>query len=445
MKRWIALVLAAACVLVLAGCEQTAGGTDTGPFLLSAAEYPEAPRYPDEENGRDQAEYKVWLEDLQARLELGRGQSAALGDFLAVSARQLLTGAAGENRVYSPLNVYLALAMLAEVTGGESREQILDALGAESLEGLREQAGAVWNAAYRDDGVTTTVLASSLWLSEDLAYRQETLDALAEYYYASAFRGEMGSAEFDRALQSWLNEQTGGLLEEQAAGLELEAETVLALAATICFKAGWADEFSEGLTGEQVFHSPEGDVTCGFLRQSGGGTYYWGEGFSAVGQSFRHGGTMWFLLPDEGVRAEELLAGGEALDFLRAPGEWENAKNLTVHLAVPKFDVRSDLDLVGGLRAMGITDVFDATASDFTPLMDGAEGIAVTQVQHAARVTIDEEGCAAAAYTGIEAPGAAPQPKEEEEIDFVLDRPFLFAVTDGGGLPLFLGVVNRPV
>ena len=153
---------------------------------------------------------------------------------------------------------------------------------------------------------------------------------------------------------------------------------------------------------------------------------------------------MWFLLPDEGVSPEELLAGGAALDFLRAPAEWENAKEVTVHLSVPKFDVRSDLDLISGLQAMGITDVFDATTSDFTPLMDGAEGLSVTQAQHAARVTIDEEGCTAAAYTVIMVGEGAEMPPEEE-VDFVLDRPFLFAITDGGGLPLFVGVVNRPV
>lgn len=38
--------------------------------------------------------------------------------------------------------------------------------------------------------------------------------------------------------------------------------------------------------------------------------------------------------------------------------------------------------------------------------------------------------------------GAAAPP--EEEMDFVLDRPFLFAITGADGLPLFVGVVNRP-
>ena len=31
-----------------------------------------------------------------------------------------------------------------------------------------------------------------------------------------------------------------------------------------------------------------------------------------------------------------------------------------------------------------------------------------------------------------------------DEVDFVLDRPFIFVVTGGGGLPLFAGVVNQP-
>ena len=33
----------------------------------------------------------------------------------------------------------------------------------------------------------------------------------------------------------------------------------------------------------------------------------------------------------------------------------------------------------------------------------------------------------------------------DEEIDFILDKPFLFAITGYDGLPLFVGVVNQPV
>ena len=38
--------------------------------------------------------------------------------------------------------------------------------------------------------------------------------------------------------------------------------------------------------------------------------------------------------------------------------------------------------------------------------------------------------------------GSAMPP--DDEIDFVLDRPFLFVIESNDGLPLFVGVVNEP-
>ena len=154
---------------------------------------------------------------------------------------------------------------------------------------------------------------------------------------------------------------------------------------------------------------------------------------------------MTFLLPDEGVSPEDLLADGQAMEFLLMDDKWDgwaNRKGLIVNLAMPKFDVSSDLDLISGLQALGITEVFDPQVSDFTPMTKEVEGIYVSQAEHAARVAVDEEGVTAAAYTVMSMCGAGAPP--EEEVDFVLDRPFLFVITGVDGLPLFVGVVNRP-
>ena len=105
----------------------------------------------------------------------------------------------------------------------------------------------------------------------------------------------------------------------------------------------------------------------------------------------------------------------------------------------------SDLELSAGLRALGLTDAFDPKCSDFTPLTRELEELFVSRVQHAARVKIDEEGCEAAAYTVILVAEAAFEEPEPEVIEFILDRPFLFVITNAGGLPLCVGVVNRPV
>ena len=126
-----------------------------------------------------------------------------------------------------------------------------------------------------------------------------------------------------------------------------------------------------------------------------------------------------------------------------AASDWENSKFLIVNLAVPKFDVSSDLNLNAGLQALGVTDVFERRHGGLFP-DDRERGrrIPLSRAKHAARVAIDEEGVTAAAYTVMMEAGAAEPP--DEEIDFTLDRPFVFAITSQDGLPLFIGVVNTP-
>lgn len=425
-------------------------------YAIAEAQYPETAQYPDymdyldpetmEIDGKNEedyyAAYQAWYEDRTAQQEYAASYSSDdLSDFVRHSTAELLSGADGENRVYSPLNVYMALAMLAETTDGASREQIMSLLGVDSLDTLRTRANAIWNANYRDDGAVISLLANSLWLDEDISYEEGTLKRLASDYFASSYRGQMGDPAYDEAFRDWLNEQTGGLLENQVEGMEFSPETVFALASTVYFCAKWQEEFSEAFTEEGIFHSANGDIPCEYMCQSGSDTYYWGEQYGAICRRFEEGGKMWFLLPDEGKTVDDLLADSEVMDMILANGRWENRKDLTVHQRIVKFDVSSQLDLSEGLQALGVTDVFDGTASDFSPLTD-MDGLYLSQVTHGARVAIDEEGCTAAAFTVMPVCGAAMPP--EEEIDFVLDRPFVFVITGEDGLPLFIGVVNQP-
>ena len=479
--RWMGAVAAVLAVVILCGVALWPGRTNDpnpmslgGPSVppgrgfnpiptpvltaraaaLATAVYPETAPYPKDEDytsstgtfdyDKYSRAYDAWQASRDA-LASGTDYAGAMDEFLSASTAQFLANAGTENRVYSPLNVYMALSMLAETAGGNSREQLLDLLGAESVESLRAFAGALWRDNYRDDGAVTSLLANSLWLRDGTTYSQDVLDTLAADYYASSFSGEMGTEEYDQALRNWLNEQTGGMLREQADGLSMDAETVLALASTVYFKAAWSSEFNKYLTDRDIFHAPTGGVETDFMRSSAQRTYYWGDHFSAAALSFKQGGSMWLILPDEGYPVDGLLDSGEAMDFLlTARYGYDNSRFLTVHLSMPKFDVSSELDLIGGLEALGVTDVFDYHVSDFGPLEASTNyPLYVSQARHAARVKVDEEGCEAAAFTLIGIGEATAMPPQDE-VDFSLDRPFICAITGDSGLPLFTGVVNQP-
>ena len=372
---------------------------------VSLAVYPETAVCPyllgsGPENGE---RMKPWLNDRVARATCSKQYQGALDGFLATTIPQLLAGHEGQNRMYSPLSLYMSLAMLAEITDGESREQVLGLLGAPDLETLRLQAQAVWKANYVNDGASTRILATSLWLIE----------------------------------------QTGGLLQEQAQGLEFHVDTVLALASTVHYRAKWQSAFAPERTQGMLFYGFKRAVNYKFIKQRSVLQYYQGENFSAVFLPMEGGGGMWLMLPEEGGLPEELLNSGEVVRFLLNQEIWENSTYPMVDLIIPKMNITSDLDLRQELQALGVTDVFDAQVSDFTPMTEQKNGICIGEVSYAIQVVVDEEGSSAADYTVMGMEGThATQP--EETIEFDVRRPFLYAITGEDGLPLFIGTYYEP-
>ena len=441
MKKLLALLLAAACALSMAACAaapaDTIGAETREPSAAQLAAPPAVSmvKYEEDLDG--------WYDDFREKTT-DMTDPATVAHWFTTSIPTLMQDGGEENRVCSPLNIYMALSMLAAVTDGETRQQILAALGTDSLEQLQAQAAQLWKENSWDDGVLTSTLANSIWLKDGYTYNEDTLKKLGEDFYAAAFSGEMGSDAYDSVLHDWINDHTGGLLTEQANGLKLKPETVLALVSTIYYSAQWRDHFLESRNTQDTFHAPSGDVTAEFMHSSNPGTVYYGAGFTATGLSVQNGGTMWLMKPDEDTSAADLLQSEEALGFLLANGEWSQTQDGTVNLSLPKFDVSSDLDLLGALSQLGMTDVLDAEKADFTPLTTANDAsLALTEARHAARVKIDEDGCEAAAYTVL-APEATAMMGPEDEIDFTLDCPFVFAITGVDGLPLFVGLVNQP-
>lgn len=414
-------------------------------YGVSTAQYPVLCSYPMDHSSDA---YTAWWTDQRALHNQPLGYADNLTDYFAKIVPALLADNGGKNATCSPVNIYMALAMLAEITDGESRQQILNLMNADSIESLRTQAKHVWRAHYNNDGLSTSILGSSLWLEEGYEYNEDTAKLLAENYYASVFRGDLGSAEMNEALQSWLNEQTMGLLEEQVQNVEMSPETLLALATTICYQVQWKTQFHEAANIEGIFHGTAGDTKETFMRQLDlHGVYYWGENFSATSLALENDAGMWLILPDEGITPEELLKSGEIADFFaqkpdQVSTQWQNKKSMQVRISVPKFDICSDLEISNALKGLGITHIFDAKSSDFSPIIPKEDSGSISKISHAARAKIDEDGLTAAAYTLILYAGSAMPPGEE--VDFTLDRPFLFYVESRDGLPLFTGIVNEP-
>lgn len=440
---WIGAVAALlALVLVLQFVKIPMAIRANAVTLASESRVMERPDY-DSYTDRDQwrTDLDAWMAQRDQRSAMCSSTLAVMQPFLTDTCTQFLSGGQ-ENLLYSPINAYIALAVAAELTAGDTRQQLLDLLGTEDVLALRAQVSTLWESVYREEGKEISTLANSLWLDSTVSGRQEVMDTLSYHYYCSVYSQDLTSPQASKDIAAWLNNNTGGLLKRYTDAYQLPEETILALYSTIYFQSKWNDEFHPANNSQTIFHSPTGDYSCTFmnakLRQM---DYSWGDSYGAVALSLKNGSQMWFILPDEGKSVEDVLQDGQYMQMVTSPySGWENSKYMKVNLSVPKFDISTQASLKEGLAKLGVTSLFDRDRADFSASLE--EPAFVTAVNQAVRVAIDETGVTAAAY--IELPGAGAAAPPEEIIDFILDRPFLFVITDSNHIPLFAGTVNNP-
>jgi serpin B len=151
--------------------------------------------------------------------------------------------------------------------------------------------------------------------------------------------------------------------------------------------------------------------------------------------------SMVIVLPNEVGGATRLardLDGPALAAMFKDMTEWKN-----VDLALPRFKTSFRANLGQLFVQAGMKRAFDAARADFSGMTARAQvQLAISDVVHRAVIDVTEEGTEAAAATAV-AMMAASMPTKIEP--FVVDRPFLFYITDDAtGAILFQGRVSDP-
>ena len=382
-----------------------------------------------------------WMSAQKEKAAVSLPLQESMRPFYERLIRQMLSGQEG-NAVCSPVSIYLALSMLAEVTAGDTQKQILDLLNVPDSEELRKNVSAIWESNYADTPDMKSVLANSFWLNEAYQYNSTTLKRLTDSYHADSFAGVPGSEVMDKALQKWMNDNTGGLLSEYVKDIRLSSDTVLALVSTLYLNSPWELPFFADENTKEIFHGTGGDAEVEMMHKENPMNVYEAEHFTSVGLPMKNSGFVYICLPKEGTDAAELAADPELLSVIGENDHWTSGYNRTVRLSLPKFSVSGRTDLKETLQALGVTRVMDSFLADFSPLLaekEDSAGLYLERAEHAAKLSVDEEGVIGAAYTFFLIPLAG----WPETVEFTVDRPFFFLVTGQDNSILFAGVVNN--
>lgn len=437
MKKRLLIVLALAALsaaMVLAGCAGSSQGANAG----SSAARDDDPIVPDDE--------AVVIEPISDDDPVSRFAAASTGAVLCGSDTAGGTAdMALKNSCYSPLSLYMALAMVGAGAEGEAQQQVLAALNVADGNELERYCKQTLESV--DEGFDSYELeiANSIWARNGFAFSKDYLKTAEDGFDAEAFNVDFGTAGADQQMSQWVSDKTKGLLQPTFQTTDAQ---VAALINTLYYKDAWVDQFNPDSTAPSVFHADTGDVQADFMTLAGHDTsFVKGDGYTAADLAFTGGGFMRFVLPDENVSTLELAGNKDKMAEL-LNGSMEFAR---VNWSLPKFTIDSSWDdLIAAMASLGVTDVFsDQKPGMFAGMLDRADGSAtagdfyVSDLIQETHLALDEEGVEAAAYTAaaIETMAALP---ENEPVDFILDRPFLYIIAAPNGMPLFIGTVENP-
>jgi serpin B len=354
------------------------------------------------------------------------------------------------NLFLSPASVSIALAMAYAGAAGDTATQIAAALRFPLPPGelhpafnwldlaLRGRGGGARGA----DGQPFRLhMVNATWGQHDHRFLESYLDAVAVNYGAALRLLDFESApEPSRVtINDWVSSRTERRIPELLPPGSITRDARLVLTNAIYFNAAWASQFNEKRTAAATFRPlRDGSVTVPFMRQTGEFPYADGDGYRAV--ELPYDGrelSMIVLVPDEG-RFEEFE---RTLSVATLDGIIESMDARELNLALPRFELRGNYDLVAALGTLGIKDAFVDGAADFSGL-DGTRTLSIAGIFHATFVSVREAGTEAAAASAVTMGLTAAKPPP---IDVTIDRPFLFLIRDRETRALvFLGRVVNP-
>ena len=361
------------------------------------------------------------------------------------------------NICISPVSVYMALALATECASGETRDEILNAVGVtyDEVKNFTKVLYAFSNREYyytnmmnKKKILAFEELANSIWADKSMTLKDEGINNLANNFNCDLFSVNFKTDEGEKVINAYIKEKTYGIID---GGIELSPETLITLINTFYLKEVWNEDGDELKFTDKAydFKNVDGSVTNIKLLQGYyfNGNIYEGEGYTSFYTRTEHGFDIKFIVPTDGHTLDEIFTA-ENIYNINNLGDYgyideENKLLHNTRVFFPKYKASFDGDLAEILKNdFGINKLFDFEQCDFSNISD--EQLACDGVIHKCSIDVNDKGIEGAAVTVMPMAGAAGPLEGYEEVyhDYIVDRAFGFVITDSYGSVIFSGVVN---
>lgn len=346
-----------------------------------------------------------------------------------------------ENLFISSLSISTALAMTLNGAEGETLQQMKETLylSGMEIEEVNQAFQSLIELLISVDPKVDMKIANSVWHQNFLPVRDDFLQRLEEFYEAEVAGLNFGDPQSVDTINSWVNDNTEGKIEEIID--KIPANMVMYLINAIYFKGDWLSKFDKDDTRKADFYLENDEtVEVEMMSQKEKFAAHFSEDVQMIelpyGDSLF---TMSVLMPgDPKMPLDQFIeeeVNQENLSLWRS-----NLRVSEVPLELPKFEMEYEITYNDILKSMGMELAFDKSQADLSGIADvGPQKLFISEVKHKTFISVDEEGTEAAAVTSV---GVA---LESLPPSMIVNRPFVFIIHEReSGTNLFMGKVKDP-
>jgi serpin B len=369
---------------------------------------------------------------------------------IAIGAKQ------DENTAVSPISIFMALSMATECADGDTRQELLDAMGItyDELNANIRPLCYVCNqvlcssesASNKDCNLIKCV--NSLWLQDGLNVKDNGINALTTKYYADLFKMDFENSDVNELITSYISNETNGFLRPD---LQITPEVVMILMNVVYLRESWKDFGEELEFTNNKYNFTSYDNTTKSIKLLQGCYYEKGkvvetEKFRKFYTTTNSGLTLTFFVPKDGYTLDDIYTTDVLNDNTPYVYTDEDSNpnvkyRFHTRCLFPEYKAEYDNNIADVISQLGVQKFFSSSQCDFSHLTD--DNVCCGIIRHIAKLEVTSKGIEGAAVTAEMMFGSNIDEEVWEDVleDFVVDRNFAYILSKDD-VPIFTGAVK---
>lgn len=340
-----------------------------------------------------------------------------------------------KNFFISPLSLAINLSLLLNGAKDNTAKEIAESLNLTAFE--QDNINFYYQQLIQElslsDEHTQLFIANSLWGTNWVNFYEEFLKQGEEFYEAKLSKIDFSKPSSTKIINDWVKDKTKGKIPKIID--QIDVNTILIVLNAIYFKAEWQKKFNKEKTKLEAFYLPTKIIKlCPLMFSDQEANILENKDFIATNLPYGDGRLSLLLFMPKTLLLEDFcqtLSLENYQNYFNQP--WS-----TSNVAIPKFTLEFEIDLINHLLNLAITEAFSDKAN-FSLLAKTTEPLKLNKIIQKTFLTVNEEGSEAAAAT-LSSALAAGMPSI-----VLFNQPFFYLIRDNKtGLILFMGVLANP-